>query len=39
MISACNGPVIEVRDLTKRYGGTVACDAINLSIQQGTTFG
>jgi ABC-2 type transport system ATP-binding protein len=39
MISSPDNPAIEVRKLTKRYAGNVACDSINLSVQQGTTFG
>jgi ABC-2 type transport system ATP-binding protein len=32
-------PVIEVRDLHKRYGQTVAVDGISLSVQEGEIFG
>lgn len=39
MISAPEKPAIEVQGLTKRYGGVLACDSINLSVRQGTTFG
>jgi ABC-2 type transport system ATP-binding protein len=39
MISAPDDVVVEVRELTKRYGGNLACDSIDLSIQQGTTYG
>ena len=39
MISLDDNSVIEVRDLTKRYGDNLACDSINLSVRQGTTFG
>lgn len=31
--------VLEVRNLTKRYGDTLACDSLNLSIQEGMTLG
>jgi ABC-2 type transport system ATP-binding protein len=34
-----NGPVIELRGLTKRYGKSTAVDAINLSVPSGTTLG
>ncbi len=30
---------ITVRDLTKRYAGKAACESINLSVRQGSTFG
>jgi ABC-2 type transport system ATP-binding protein len=39
MISTAGDSAIEVRGLTKRYGQSVACDAIDLSIRQGMTFG
>jgi ABC-2 type transport system ATP-binding protein len=39
MISAPDTAAIEVRELTKRYGGVLACDSINLSVRQGATFG
>ncbi len=31
--------IIELRDLTKRYGDLVAVDSLNLSIEQGAVFG
>lgn len=31
--------VLEVRNLTKRYGNTLACDSLNMSIQEGMTLG
>lgn len=30
---------IEVRNLTKRYGKTLATDGLNLTVRRGTTFG
>ena len=39
MIAAPGNTAIEVRELTKRYGGNLACDSINLSVPTGTTFG
>ena len=39
MITAPANAAIEVRELTKRYGGNLACDSINLSVPTGTTFG
>ena len=39
MNSASDATAIKVRELTKRYGGILACDSINLSVRQGTTFG
>lgn len=39
MIFPAENSVIEVCDLTKRYGDNLACDSINLSVRQGTTFG
>ncbi|WP_449597063.1 ATP-binding cassette domain-containing protein [Nonomuraea endophytica] len=32
-------PVIEVRDLHKRYAGKVAVDDVSLTIQEGEIFG
>ena len=32
-------PIIEARDLTKRYGDFVAVDTINLSVEEGELFG
>jgi ABC-2 type transport system ATP-binding protein len=34
-----NSSVIELRGVTKRYGQKLACDAVDLTIRQGTTFG
>ena len=34
-----NGSVIEISDLTKRYGDLVAVDAISFSVQRGEVFG
>lgn len=31
--------VLEVRNLTKRFGNTLACDSLNISIQKGMTLG
>ncbi len=39
MIAQPETPVLEVRELTKRYGKTLACDALNISVRKGTTFG
>jgi ABC-2 type transport system ATP-binding protein len=39
MNSASDATAIKVRELTKRYGGVLACDSINLSVRQGATFG
>ncbi|MDX1926465.1 MAG: ABC transporter ATP-binding protein [Pirellulaceae bacterium] len=39
MIAQSERAVVEVRELTKRYGNTLACDALNLSVRQGMTFG
>jgi ABC-2 type transport system ATP-binding protein len=39
MIAQSERSVVEVRELTKRYGNTLACDALNLSVRQGMTFG
>lgn len=33
------GTVLEVRNLTKRYGNNLACDSLNLSIPEGMTLG
>ncbi|HEV3204724.1 MAG TPA: ABC transporter ATP-binding protein [Gemmataceae bacterium] len=32
-------PILEVRDLTKRYGGTVALDRVSFSVNEGEIFG
>lgn len=32
-------PILDVRNLTKHYGRTIACDGVTLSICRGTTFG
>lgn len=32
-------PVIEIRDLTKRYGSTLAVDGLNLTVERGQVFG
>jgi ABC-2 type transport system ATP-binding protein len=32
-------PILEVRDLTKRYGATVALDRVSFSVNQGEIFG
>lgn len=32
-------PILDVRNLTKHYGRTIACDGLTLSICRGTTFG
>ncbi|MFN9364404.1 MAG: ATP-binding cassette domain-containing protein, partial [Planctomycetota bacterium] len=34
-----NPPVIELCGATKRYGRKLACDAVELNVRQGTTFG
>jgi ABC-2 type transport system ATP-binding protein len=40
MITQSENPsVIELRGVTKRYGQKLACDAVDLTIRQGTTFG
>lgn len=39
MILPNEGTVLEVRNLTKRYGSTLACDALNMSIPEGMTLG
>ena len=39
MIAQSESPVVEVRELSKRYGSTLACDSLNLSVRQGMTFG
>ena len=31
--------IIELRDLTKRYGDLLAVDSLNLSIEEGAVFG
>lgn len=33
------GPIVETRDLTKRYGTTVAVDGLNLRLEEGEIFG
>ena len=38
-MTAATDAAICVRDLTKHYGKTLACDAINLTVPSGTTFG
>lgn len=37
--AATNGPVIEVRNLTRRFRATVALDSLDLDIPQGCVFG
>jgi len=40
MITQSENPsVIELCGVTKRYGGKIACDAVDLTVRQGTTFG
>ena len=40
MIMTTDTPsVIELDGVTKRYGGKIACDAVDLTVRQGTTFG
>lgn len=31
--------ILDVQDLTKRYGNNIACDGVELNIRRGTTFG
>lgn len=33
------GPIVETRDLTKRYGNVVAVDGLNFQLEQGEIFG
>lgn len=32
-------PVIELRGVTKKYGGKLACDGVDITVREGTTFG
>ena len=37
--SASSAPVVDARELTKRYGDTVAMDGISLQVQAGEIYG
>jgi ABC-2 type transport system ATP-binding protein len=38
-MQAAHGPIIEIRDLTKRFGALTAVDHLNLSVPKGEIFG